>query len=337
MKRIIFSFIMAFCVMLSVNAQIARETQKTFDNVYMGIQGGTFTPLDFNSMFPLNGVAGLKVGKQFTPVWGAEVEGNVFFNENNFQEWTTIFVKGTNVGLNGTMNLTNLLNGYKGGPRTFEVKTNAGLGWMHLWNAGKTNFLTAKTAFDFDFNFGKTKAHTLSLSPGVFWVLNPIHKIQFNKEFAQLGVMLGYTYHFKTSNGSRHFVTYNVGSLIDENNRLLAELDKKPTEVVKEVIKEVPIPTVVNNEVVIFFAKGSAVLTDEAKATLDKIEGVVDIYGFTSPEGPKTFNDKLAEMRAQVVADYLVNSPNDVRIGNCEGKGTIDDTTGRVTIIKVEK
>ena len=35
--------------MLSVNAQIARETQKTFDNVYVGVQGGAFTPLDFNS------------------------------------------------------------------------------------------------------------------------------------------------------------------------------------------------------------------------------------------------------------------------------------------------
>ena len=337
MKRIIFSFIMAFFVMLSVNAQTARETQKPFDNIYMGIQGGAFTPMTFDNVFPVNATAGIKIGKQFTPVWGAEVEGNVFFNENNFQEWTKTFVKGTNVGLNGTMNLTNLFKGYKGNPRTFEVKTNAGLGWLHPWNGGNTNFLTAKTSLDFDFNIGKTKAHTISLSPGVFWVLNPVHKIQFNKNFAQVGVMLGYTYHFKTSNGSRHFALYDVGWMQSEIDRLNNELEQKPTEVITEVIKEVQVPMIMNDEVVVFFAKGSAVLTDEAKETLNKVRGTVNIYGFASPEGSKDFNDRLASMRAQVVADYLVNLPQYIKINACEGKGTIDDTTGRVTIVQVGK
>lgn len=335
MKKFIFIAMMAFAA-ITTNAQTAIQTSKTFDNVYVGVQGGAFTPLDFNSMFPVNGVAGLKIGKEFTPVWGAEIEGNVFFNENNFQQWTKTLVKGTNVGVNGIMNLTNLFKGYKGYPNRFEVKTNAGLGWMHLWNDGKTNFLSAKTALDFNLNFGGMRQHTVSLSPGVFWVLNPIHKIQFNKEFAQLGVMIGYTYHFKTSNNTHSFKLYDVGAMNDEINSLREELAKKPKEVTRDVVREVKVPAFINNEVVVFFAKGSYKLTQEAKEVLNKVRGTVNVYGFASPEGPASVNNALANRRAQVVADYLVNLPNNVKINACEGKGVQGETSGRVTIVTVK-
>ena len=125
--------------------------------------------------------------------------------------------------------------------------------------------------------------------------------------------------------------------MLVEIDRLNAELAKKPTEVVREVVKEVQVPMIMENEVVIFFAKGSAVLTAEAKDALNKVRGEVNIYGFASPEGPKEYNDRLSNMRAQVVADYISNLPYYVKINACEGKGTIDDTTGRVTIVQVGK
>ena len=338
MKKIIFSFVIALMTIFSVNAQTAIETPKLFDNVYMGVQGGAFTPMDFNSVFPVNAAAGLKLGKQFTPVWGAEVEGNVFFNENNFYEWTKTFVKGTNVGVNGTVNLSNLLAGYKGSPRVFEVKTNTGLGWMHAWNAGKYNVLTAKTALDFDFNLGKNKAHTFSVSPGVFWMLNPIHKIQFNKQFAQLGVMAGYTYHFKTSNGTHAFKLYDVGAMNDEINNLRAELAKKPTEVVKKVTVIKKDVSVVENTYVVQFAKNSSLLTAENMRILDAIpEDVrVEVVGTASVEGSKEYNDKLSEARANAVTTYLkdrkVNVVSSRGIGSSNGP-----TSNRLVIVTIAK
>ena len=48
---------MTFILCLSVlfaNAQIATENSKILDNTYVGVEAGVTTPLNFNSMFPLN-------------------------------------------------------------------------------------------------------------------------------------------------------------------------------------------------------------------------------------------------------------------------------------------
>ena len=69
------------------------------------------------------------------------------------------------------------------------------------------------------------------VNPGVYWGLNEAGNIKFNKNYAQLGVMVGYTYHFKTSNGTHYFKTYDVGAMTDEISRLNEELAKKSKEV----------------------------------------------------------------------------------------------------------
>ena len=51
-------------------AQTAYEKAKFLDNTYVGVEVGATSPLDFNSMFPVNAVAGVKVGKDVTPVLG---------------------------------------------------------------------------------------------------------------------------------------------------------------------------------------------------------------------------------------------------------------------------
>lgn len=58
----------------STQAQVAYEKAKAFDNVYLGVEGGVMTPLDFSRVTPLNTAAGLKLGKQFSPVYGANLE-----------------------------------------------------------------------------------------------------------------------------------------------------------------------------------------------------------------------------------------------------------------------
>ena len=358
-----FTILFALMLTLSVNAQIATENQKFFDNTYVTVNGGVSTPLNFNEVFPVNPIAGVAVGKWFTPVFGAEVEGSAWFgshasygfndrvnftptiNEDGSVSMSYNAFRGMYLGTNGLVNLTNLFKGYQGTPRAFEVSAVTGLGWIHGFRPNMedkyNNHLGAKTGLNFDFNFGKTKAHTFSIKPAVLWNLsepgNAVGNLAFNSKGAQLYLGVGYTYRFKTSNGTHNFKTYDVGGMLVEIDRLNAELAKKPTEVVREVVKEVQVPMIMENEVVIFFAKGSAVLTAEAKDALNKVRGEVNIYGFASPEGPKEYNDRLSNMRAQVVADYISNLPYYVKINACEGKGTIDDTTGRVTIVQVGK
>jgi hypothetical protein len=335
MKKILLMLAL-FSAVVTANAQIATENSNAFDNVGVGVTAGVSTPLDFNSVFPLNTNVGLKITKDITPVLGFQVEGLAVLNDNHFSDLKTA-VKATNVGLNGALNLSNFFWGYKGTPRVFEVSTVAGLGWLHTWNTSE-NSLTAKTGFDFAFNLGKKKAHSLVLTPAVYWNLHKIDAIQFNKKGAQLALNLSYIYHFKTSNGTHHFKTYDVGAMISEIDRLngaLSECEKREPKVVERIVeKKVVVPT--NTEWFVQFAQKSAELTAEAKATLDKIGEnlVVDVIGTSSPEGDAKFNQSLSEKRAAVVADYLTK--RGVKVNSWVGKGVqIGLATNRLAIVTV--
>ena len=343
MRKFIFSLLMAFMTIISVNAQTAVQTSKVFDNTYVGVTAGATTPLDFNSVFPVNTVVGLKIGKEVTPVLGFEVEGLATFNDNHFGDFKT-WVKTTNVGLAGTINLSNLFAGYNGKPRPIEFKTNTGLGWLHTYG-DINNALTAKTTLDAVWNIGNKRALSVVVSPGVYWNLTnfdgTIHDIKFNKNHAQFALMASVVWHFKTSNGTRYFKTYDVGALIAENNRLAAELAKKPTEVVREVVKTVEIPvtnavataTNVANPYVVSFAQGSYALTDGAKTVLDGIAAgsTVVIDATASPEGTEAFNLELSKNRANAVAEYL--KTRGVNVESANGLGVTGDDSQRVARI----
>jgi outer membrane protein OmpA-like peptidoglycan-associated protein len=342
MKKFIFVMVAMFAA-IGASAQVATENQKLLDNVYVGVEAGVATPLNFKNIFPLNTVAGIKLGKELTPVVGLEVEGLVFFNDNHYQRWTKTFVKGTNVGLNGTINLMNLFKGYQGAPRFFEVKTNTGLGWMYFWNA-KHHTLTAKTALDFNFNLGREKAHTLFVSPGVYWNLHNEGAIQFNKKYAQFAIFAGYVYHFKTSNGTRHFKTYDVGAMNAEINRLAAEngklrndLANKPvaTAAVAQAVKTEPKAVkevqYVEGTYIVNFAKNSYELDADAKKVLDSVGGTVDILGYASPDGSAEYNKELSQKRADAAAEYL--KARGVKVNSAVGKGVVGKASNRIVIV----
>ena len=366
MKKFILTMVIAFMMAFTANAQIATENAKFFDNTYVGIEVGVQTPLNFNSVFPLNTVAGVKLGKEITPVVGIEVEGMVGFGDNFYnygynstsQIWgpynlhkdshVNTFVKTTNVGMNGVINWSNLLFGYRGTPRFFEVKSNAGIGWLHYFGmpnmtgeniSAYRNSFTAKTALDLAFNLGKNKEHSIIVSPGVYWDLTGGGRVKFNKNYAQLGLMVGYTYHFKTSNGTHAFKTYDVGALTAEIDRLNDALAKKPKEV--EVVKYVDHAVNNYNAIVgketIFFAFDNAELDANAKKTLDKLEknAVYVIRGYASNEGSDEYNKALSLRRAEAVANYLRG--RGAKVDTVEGLGVVfGPTTGRVAVITVK-
>ena len=70
MKKL-FLMLALFSAVISANAQIATENSNALDNIGVGVTAGVSTPLDFNSVFPVNPNVGLKITKDFTPAFGS--------------------------------------------------------------------------------------------------------------------------------------------------------------------------------------------------------------------------------------------------------------------------
>ena len=346
MKKFILMFALMISAFVGANAQIAYQKADVFDNTSVTVQGGIASPMRLDHVTPFNAVAGVKLGKEFNPVFGMNVEGDVLFGKNDFSHSST-FVKSQYVGLNGTINLTNLFLGYNPS-KTFVASIEGGAGWIYRYNNGngyvnasndnKTNHLGAKTGLIFGWNLGNAKQWQIFANPAVFWNLTDNgdgHKIQFNKGHAQLAVLAGITYKFKTSNGTHNFKTYDIGKMNDEINNLKAELAKKPKEVVREAVTT----KVVSNQTkwVVFFEQGKSDLTNEAKDELNKIgeNTIVDIVGHASSEGSEAFNQTLSENRAKAVADFLTK--RGVKVNKVTGEGETGTPKNRVAIVKVAK
>lgn len=356
MKKILSFLMVAILATVSMSAQVGQKAlveQKFWDNWYIGINGGVTTPLSFDEITPLNPTVGLRIGKDFTPVFGVNIEGTGWLGShiswNDFKRFDALnpnsdhfAFRSTNVSANGTVNFTNLFHGYNGKPRAFEVIGLVGAGWWHVYykDAADKNDLSAKTALDLTFNLGHKKAHSIYIEPAVIWNLGSApREIQFNKNYAQFGLSLGYNYHFKTSNGEHYFVEYDVNALNDEINMLRSrEPEVKIVETEKIIEKIVEVPVVQNNGVVIIgFAKGSSKLTNTAKEILNTIpKGTkVEVVGTASPEGTNVKNDELAQERADAASQYLIKRGVDVLTSN--GLGATGEDSQRIVRVQIVK
>lgn len=337
MKKM-FIFALGLMAMLGASAQTSLQTTKPFDNVYVGLNGGVATDKGLNTVSPDSPVLSLRVGKQFSPVYSAEIEGLAFFSTNKSDNT----VKTSYLGLNGLVNLNNLFCGYNNKPRTFEVSAVAGTGWIHNYTPHQSdkynNYLGAKTGLDIAFNLGQSKKHTINVRPEIFWNLsepgNRYSQLAFNRHGAQYLLTVGYTYHFKTSNGTHYFKEYNIETYESTIARLREELchqEVQVREVVKEVVKEPTPTTAVSAQYVVFFAKNSYDLTEEAQNVLKNIVGTVNVYGYASPEGKKEHNDMLSYRRAEAVARFL--KAQGVTVKEVVGYGALNETSNRVAIV----
>ena len=311
MKKLFLLFAVAMMT-VSASAQVTVEGSKFTDNWSIGIQGGVATKTNNNRwLHNLNANAGLRIGKEITPVFGLVAEGNVYFGDRAMDSGNInyTFAKSLNVNLLGKVNLSNLFGGYKGEPRLFEVSALFGYGWLHGFGAYEhfgggfvtytellqyavnqawgnvravdnvempaLNKLTSKAAIDFTFNLGAKKEWQIFIQPSInFYDLNDF-KYNINKSFVQLNA--GVVYKFKNSNGTHNFKIAQLRDQaeIDELNRIINELrNRKPEVITKEVIKEVQVGKEVRVEDLVFvtFAQGKYNLTNEAKAALDKVK-----------------------------------------------------------------
>ena len=174
MKKLVL-MLAAASMAASVSAQTVAES-KTFDNIYVGINGGVATKTTGHKwLSDLDPNAGIRIGRYFTPVFGLAVEGNAYFSNKPWGSTGTV-VRATNASLLGTVNLSNWFGGYKGEPRAFEVSALYGLGWMHVFTNDKAfkaatenqrNRMTSKAALDFAFNFGSQKQFQFYVEPSI--------------------------------------------------------------------------------------------------------------------------------------------------------------------------
>jgi len=237
MKKIAM-FIAAAAIAVSASAQ-PRTTitaNKAGDNIYVGINGGVITGLKNNfknygltdkknSFSVFSPEFGVRVGKNFTTVFGLALDANLYFNavkKSSPFRLSKTFVQGLDVDLLGTANLMNLFAGYKGQPRKFEIIALGGFGWTHafnIYNVKKVNAINSKVALDFALNLGEKKAWQVYIEPAlvyqlqgwgqadIFGVNVPFDGGDFKYDVRNAGFSLkaGVNYKFGTSNGTHNF------------------------------------------------------------------------------------------------------------------------------------
>lgn len=328
---------------VSVSAQTVTES-KTFDNFYLGINAGVATKTTGHASWAkdLTPNFGIRLGRNFTPVFGLAVESNAYFKTTN--GFTTgTFVNALNTSLLGTVNLSNWFGGYKGTPRNFEVIALYGMGWGHrfgnptsLW---KQDNLTSKVGLDFAFNLGKQKAWQFYIEPSINYALNGngYEGVQYNINRSAVQLNAGLIYKFKTSNGTHNFtiatgrdqseidaLNAQINSLRNDLNGKDSELSAKDKQIadlqnaLDECNKKEPVyvkpETATNLQPTVLFRQGKATIDPAQYAPIELIanymknhkDAKVEIKGYASPEGSKEINEKLSKDRAEAVKTALV-------------------------------
>lgn len=350
MKKI-FTLFAGLMAAATISAQTVLES-KTFDNVYIGINGGLATKATGHAWLKdMNPNVGLRIGRNFTPVFGLAAESNVYFKNTNGHTTGTV-VNGMNTSLLGTTNLTNLFGGYNGEPRLFELTALYGLGWGHVFGHPTENYkadmLTSKAALDFGFNLGQKKAWQLYIEPAMIWALNGngYQGVKYDVNRASFQLNVGLVYKFKNSNGSHNFV---VAELRDQaeidilNNKIndlrgelagkddeIADMDRQIAEL-KQQLADCQNQTTTACErlqPVVIFRQGKSTIDRAQYASIELIakymkdnqDAKVEIKGYASPEGSAKFNQKLSQARAEAVKKALVKRYN-ISADRIEAKG----------------
>lgn len=340
MKKLVLLFA-AVAMAVSVSAQTVTES-KTFDNFYIGINGGAQVKTTNEAwMKNLNSNAGLRIGRWFTPVFGLAAESNVYFNDHcsHFMPQSKTIARYMNTSLIATVNFSNWFAGYKGEPRTFEFVPVFGFGWGHTFGTEDNfNVLTSKAGIDFTFNLGSKKAWQIYVEPSMNWALNGYGyegvAYDINKSAFQLNA--GIVYKFKNSNGSHNFTIAQlrdqseIDGLNSQINNLRNDLNNKDSQLsakdkqIKDLQnaldecnkkpKYVKPATATNLQPTVLFQQGKSNVEKSQMPNIELIaqymknhpEANIEIKGYASPEGPKELNQKLSEKRAEAVKKVLV-------------------------------
>ena len=283
MKRTLLSVAAIVATFVSANAQEMLSKSKFFDNWQVGVKGGGFSWTTREAFIKnTRATFGAEIGKQISPAFRLGVEGMAYVRPVDYDNNPAFnnFIDETNVSLVGTVNLSNLIAGYKGTPRFFEVEGFAGLGWMHTYvqniipNVNTREFypsnkMTAQFGSNLLFNLGESKAWGIKISPALVYGVdtpaqNSQNSLNIHNSFTQVTAVT------KNKKTLESVVTFRVA---------------------KTTIEASQLPNV--ERIASYLKKHS-----DAK---------VVIKGYASPEGDLEKNKKLAAARAEAVKTLLVN------------------------------
>lgn len=340
--------ILMLAAAISAAATAAAQTvveSKTFDNFYIGINGGAAIATKGHAwMKDLQPNAGIRIGRGFTPVFGLAAESNAYFKTVSGHTTGTA-VNMLNTSLLGTVNLSNWFGGYPGRPRVFEISALYGFGWGHVFGSPtdewKQDMLTSKAAVDLAFNIGRARAWQIYVEPAIVYALNGDGyqgvKYDVNRSAVQLN--MGLVYKFGTSNGSHNFqiaqlrdqseideLNSQINSMrneIDGKDAKIAELDGQVENLKRDldacrkgkspiIVRPV---TATNLQPTVLFRLGKSVIDPAQYAPIELIaaymrnhkDAKVEIRGYASPEGSREINERLSIARAEAVRNALVN------------------------------
>lgn len=339
MKKTILLSVLALGA-LAINAQtVVVKGGGFWDNWSMGVQGGATMKMSGEGFFKSARPAfGLTLGKQWTPILGMDIQGMGYVNTTN----SSTMIDASDVSLIGRMNLMNLFAGYNGMPRPFEVETVTGLGWLHhyMTGSGDTDDLSARVGLNFNFNLGEDAAWTLGIKPAVLFNLTgeyPSKKLAFNRNKANMEILLGLTYHFADGDGNRHFTLVNaidplaLAAMNEEINDLREVIVAKDVELVGLADELMVVQDQLNEarnkemeatgqtikileSVVAFPFNQSDVQTSQmpslehaANYLKDNPDAKITVNGYASPEGTEEYNLQLSQRRADAVKNILVD------------------------------
>ncbi|MCI5711229.1 MAG: OmpA family protein [Prevotella sp.] len=302
MKKLVLAMAAA-AMAATVSAQTVTES-KTFDNFYVGINGGVATKTTGHSWLgDLDPNAGIRIGRYFTPVFGLAVESNAYFSNKPYKSTKTV-VRYLNTSLLGTVNFSNWFGGYKGEPRCFEVSAVYGLGWGHIFGNntvtgidGNRNDLTSKAGLDFAFNFGGKKQWQFYIEPSMNWALNGKNEasnIKYNINRSAVQLNAGIVYKFKNSNGTHNFTIAqlrdqaeidglnsqinNLRGAVNDKDAQLAAKDKQIADLQKALTdcQNAPKPvakpaTATNLQPTVIFRQGKSTVDPAQVASIELI------------------------------------------------------------------
>ena len=352
MKKIAM-FIAAAAIAVSASAQ-PRTTitaNKAGDNIYVGVNGGVITglknadPNNKNAFKAFSPEFGVRVGKNFTTVFGLALDANMYFNAHKKDcvfHVSKTFVQGLDVDLLGTANLMNMFAGYKGQPRKFEIIALGGFGWSHAFGTGaKSNAINSKVALDFALNLGEKKAWQVYVEPGLTYLLQGWNMagedFKYDINNAGFSLKAGVNYKFGTSNGTHNFAVEQLRDQAEidalnakinaakaeadaakadaaAKNAKIAELQKALNDCMNKPAAAVVKQERANLQPSVIFKQGKSVVERSQEANLEMIakymknnkDAKIKISGYASPEGSKELNQKLSEKRAEACKNILV-------------------------------
>ena len=211
MKKIIFMMI-ASIMTLTVSAQELMHS-KFFDNTFVGGSVGfsknlitnnnPFMPFaDDNSSF----VVDVNLGKWITPKFGGEFTYSYSFHAHEGTLGNSSFW-----GANLLFNLSNIISGYNGEPRTLEIVPLLGGGYYRTHEVNTHN-LAARAGVKIVGNLDEDKKLQVNIVPSINYLLTddgivdtPNPQPRFDIRRSWFNLQLGLTYKFKTSNGTHNF------------------------------------------------------------------------------------------------------------------------------------